>query len=612
MHPAHDATNTTQASYHPRLRELPELRRWLFWVAAIASSLALMVELASRTAQWQPLGSCLALYLAALNLVAWLGLWRHGRGHAAVWVAITAEVSLATQASSANLTQPGPLLAGILATLVWSGLVLRPAHNVVLSATTLPLLLFNGLRLDGAHLVADGSHRLPLVILFLYLAIPIATGAALQRASDLLSRALVRRLADASSREGRLTAHLRSKSSELKDSQAQLLRAQKLETVGTMASGLAHELNNILTPIRGLAELLASGLVGQAQAQHYGRQILKSAISAGRITSSLLAYTWQGAFQPVRTNARDFLTLELLPELSNRLPHGVALKAAIEEDVWIDVDRMQLQHCVTNLVLNASDAMPDGGTINVRLRTRAGACPRPTLSTTATAARPSGGRPRHAVCDVSDEGVGIRPEHLEDIFDPFFTTKAIGAGTGLGLALVQGVVTRHGGSVRVVSRIGQGTTFTLHLPLAALAEPQGSLAREAPDWDPPGPAIMVVMEDIDELDELEEILADHECSPLCCRDVEAAQILLQEAAEQVQALILDTQLDTVEMEARYLVIRRNHPKLPIILLANEPASPATQALIGTDPTRAVRKPLDGRTLTAMLRELLPGSTIAHR
>ncbi|TPV95393.1 MAG: HAMP domain-containing histidine kinase [Myxococcales bacterium FL481] len=576
----------------PELRHVRDLQRGMFALAAGCSWLALVLELRfpSVASHRAPL---LLLYLALLTAASTLAWCRHRDGDASRWAVVVAVFALASAAIALDHNRPATALAGIFGTLLWSGLLVRARVNAMLAASVLPLLWAHGTTIADGTLRDVHGNPLALSVLPVYLALPVVAGAGIQRASSVLSAALLRRLEQAHVRREELLTRLREHDDALQASRAELLRARKLEVVGTMASGLAHELNNILTPVRGLGELLASGLVSQEQAQHYGQRILRSAVAAGRITSSLLTYTWQGPFQPVRTNAREFLELELLPELVKGLPHGVQLDAKLGDDIWIDVDRMQFEHCVTNLVLNAADAMPNGGPIFIQLDT---------WSECDDADAP----PTHAELTVRDRGTGIAPEHLDHIFEPFFTTKAIGAGTGLGLALVQGSVTRHGGMVAVKSHQGVGTSFVLRLPLAAQTGVDVGKPRGTDDWDATGPTVLVVMEDADDLDELEELLVAHHCAPLRCHEPRRALQLVADMASRIQVAVLDLETASVDMRHTYRQLRQAFPRLPVILLSREPTSPKNRQLIGDHPTRCVRKPVDPNALSALLQGFVTG------
>jgi signal transduction histidine kinase/CheY-like chemotaxis protein len=496
----------------------------------------------------------------------------------------------------------GSLLAGVLVALTWTGLMLPVRYNLLIAAYV-PIAV----HLGGAEWVFGVEDmtrpgQLSVALLFVYVAIPVGFGAAVQ----IMIRNSVRRLESQvrafESRQGQLVESLRRNADELEASREQLFQAQKLKTVGTMASGLAHELNNILTPVRGLAELLVGG-VGQEQAQRYGQRILDSALSASQITGALLTYTRQGTFQPVRSNVRQLLQGQILPVLSKSLPRGVWMRVDLARNVSVDVDRVLFQQCVTNLVFNAVDAMPDGGEIRIALSTSSQPC--------GDDPDPKDGIPRSVEITVTDQGSGIEASHLDQIFDPFFTTKGVGAGTGLGLAMVQGTVERHGGRVEVDTEVGRGSKFTIRLPISdpdAMTEtPWPVLAGE-----PKGPVVVVVTEDDDSLDEFEELLETTECSPLCTNDAKAARSLLTDMGDKISLLILDLDLKAVDANALFRSVREMLPELSVILISEEPMGPVIQRMIGAGPTRSVRKPVDPGLFATVLTDLLhPETTYAR-
>ncbi|MCA9701046.1 MAG: response regulator, partial [Myxococcales bacterium] len=378
--------------------------------------------------------------------------------------------------------------------------------------------------------------------------------------------------------------------------------AQKLKTVGTMASGLAHELNNILTPIRGHAELIAEGVSNPEQTRRYGQRILDSAAAAASITGALLTYTRQGTFQPVRSNLRQLLQGQILPVLSKSLPGNVRLKVDLARSVSVDVDRVLFQQAIANLVFNAVDAMPQGGEIVIALSTGS-------RSPTEEDEDEDDGTQRSAVITVTDTGTGIDDEHIEQIFDPFFTTKAVGSGSGLGLAMVMGTVTRHHGRVLVESVLGKGTTFTILLPLAASDDKKDGAHKPWPvlGGDSKGPVVVVLTDDQDALDEFEELLEATECAPICTSDVKGATPLLTEMGDKVDLLILDLEIENADTTRLFKSVRELFPEMPVILLSDQPTDPTVQRMIGAGPTRSVRKPMDGRLFSAMLTDLLhPG------
>ena len=234
--------------------------------------------------------------------------------------------------------------------------------------------------------------------------------------------------------------------------ESELRHAQKMEAVGTLASGIAHDFNNLLTAILGCTELVALHLSDDHPARHSLTLIEKIAEQATGVTRSLLTFAHRAP-----TSKRPVDLLAVLSESSRFL--GRLLPASIERlqdlpdaPVWINADVTQIQQVVMNLTVNARDAMLHGGRLHVSLSTR------PVVA--------DGGVEEEAVLTVSDTGVGMSEEDRTRIFEPFFTTKERGAGTGLGLSVVHGIVADHGGRIDVVSALGKGSTFRVLLPVS--------------------------------------------------------------------------------------------------------------------------------------------------
>ncbi len=229
--------------------------------------------------------------------------------------------------------------------------------------------------------------------------------------------------------------------------QEALEHARRLETIGRFAGGIAHDFNNLLTAILGYSELALQRSEDETL-RRYLEGIQKACERASNLTRQLLAYARRQALQPRRINLTEWLT-ENEELLQRVLPENIRIVPEIEPSEWYVMgDPNQLLQALLNLVVNARDAMPNGGTITLKLGTR----------------QKEG---RTFVClSVSDTGTGIRPEDLPHIFEPFFTTKPLGQGTGLGLSAVEGIVQQLGGFVEVESTLGKGTTFFIYLPPA--------------------------------------------------------------------------------------------------------------------------------------------------
>jgi len=273
---------------------------------------------------------------------------------------------------------------------------------------------------------------------------------------------------------------------ERKELESQLLHSQRLEAVGTLASGVAHDLNNILTPM-----LMASGLLRDKLSEAKDRELMTMLDDGGRrgaaIVRQLLAFSRNLAQDRVPVDPRQLLR-DMAQLMRATFPKEIKV-AEMLADVpgLVEAELNQLHQVLMNLCVNARDAMPSGGTLTLGLG-RTEVPPGADLK----------GGP-HLVLSVTDTGHGIPPELLERIFDPFFTTKPVGKGTGLGLASVHGIVKAHHGFVRVESKPGLGTVFRVFLPardgLAAVPVPAPAPAPAPAANEAPAASILVVDDD---------------------------------------------------------------------------------------------------------------------
>jgi two-component system cell cycle sensor histidine kinase/response regulator CckA len=244
----------------------------------------------------------------------------------------------------------------------------------------------------------------------------------------------------------------------LKTLEAQFTQSQKMEAIGQLAGGIAHDFNNLLTAISGHCDLLM--LRHDAQDPDYAdlAQIHQNANRAAGLVGQLLAFSRKQTLKPQRLDLEEVLS-DLTHLLNRLLGEKVTLRLAHALGLGpIRADRRQLEQVIMNLVVNARDAMPEGG--RVRIETEA-----MTLAAEQQRGRallPAGD---YAVIRVQDSGTGIPPELMDKVFEPFFTTKRVGEGTGLGLSTVYGIVKQSGGFVFVDSTLGQGTTFELWFPV---------------------------------------------------------------------------------------------------------------------------------------------------
>ncbi|HJQ65043.1 MAG TPA: ATP-binding protein [Gemmatimonadales bacterium] len=272
----------------------------------------------------------------------------------------------------------------------------------------------------------------------------------------------------------------------LRQSQEQLLHAQKMEALGRLAGGIAHDFNNLMMAISGYTELVLQDPQLSPTSREDVAQIRRAVFRAAELTQQILAYSRRQMLQPVPVSL-NLLLGEASGMLRRLMPENIELRLALDPklpDVLVDPGHM-LQ-VVMNLALNARDAMPEGGTLAIN-------------TTTVNGQEDGNGTPPSRVhLVVSDSGTGIDPKVLPLIFDPFFTTKPQGEGSGLGLSTVYGIIKQSGGQIDVQSEISRGTTFTITLP-AASPVPVPEFAGEGPGADRSGGEVILVVEDDDQV-----------------------------------------------------------------------------------------------------------------
>ncbi len=246
---------------------------------------------------------------------------------------------------------------------------------------------------------------------------------------------------------------------ERKHVEEQLRQSQKMEAIGSLAGGVAHDFNNLLTAINGYSELVMMGMEDTDPKQELVRSILISGERAAGLTRQLLAFSRKEAIE-TRVQGLNTIVGEMEKMLQRLIEEHVALSTRLDPEAGsIDADRGQVEQVLLNLVVNARDAMPNGGELRVETQ-------HVVLEHPPSDALLPVGPGRYATLTVRDTGTGMTPEVRAKIFEPFFTTKGVGKGTGLGLAVVYGVMKRVGGGIVVRSLPGQGTTFRLYFPEA--------------------------------------------------------------------------------------------------------------------------------------------------
>ncbi|MBR0791995.1 PAS domain S-box protein [Bradyrhizobium manausense] len=239
----------------------------------------------------------------------------------------------------------------------------------------------------------------------------------------------------------------------------QLIQSQKMEAVGQLTGGIAHEFNNMLTVITGTIEILADAVKDSPPLATITRLISDAADRGAALTSSLLSFARKQALQPAEIDVNDLLE-ELSRLLLATFEKKIEIVRKFDGNIWLAfADRGQLSSALLNLAINARDAMPDGGRLMLTTRNVV-------FGVREAVAVGAGYAGDYVEIEVADTGTGIPQAIVERIFDPFFSTKDVGKGTGLGLSMVFGFVKQSGGGIKVKSEEGRGTVFTIYLPKA--------------------------------------------------------------------------------------------------------------------------------------------------
>jgi PAS domain S-box-containing protein len=371
---------------------------------------------------------------------------------------------------------------------------------------------------------------------------------------------------------------------------ALLLQAQKMESIGTLASGIAHDFNNVLLGVIGLTDAAAERL----EPGHPARAELDAVIGAAErgsgLVQQLLAF---GRKQELRVRRIDLRRLleETRAILAHLLPKTVAIESGGTPPPPVVADLVQIGQVLMNLAVNARDAMPDGGTLSLTTGEATVAPKDP--------AHPGVPPGRYAVLTVRDTGTGMTPEVQARIFDPFFTTKEPGAGTGLGLATAYGIVSQHGGAVRVESAPGAGSTFFVYLPAA----PEG--APGEPQAPPRGTETVLLVEDDPMARQvIGRRLAELGYRVLEASDGEEAVALLERGDPPPQLVLCDVVLPGLRARQVAAAARAKAPRARVVFMSGHPESQLAQRGLLAPGNLLVAKNLGPDEIARRLRAVL--------
>ena len=399
-------------------------------------------------------------------------------------------------------------------------------------------------------------------------------------------------------RDGAITSVIETLNdiTERRKLEAQLLQAQKMEAVGRLAGGVAHDFNNILTAIMGYTSLLQARLGSDEQALQYASHILSSSERAAHLTRSLLAFSRKQIINPRPIKLSE--VIERVQSLLSRvIGEDIELRIFLSErEVSVMADPGQIEQVLMNLSTNARDAMAEGGMLLIETELVQ-------LDEQYVRAHDFGQAGTYMVLSVTDTGAGLAADTKERIFEPFFTTKEVGRGSGLGLSIAYGIVKQHNGQINVYSDPGRGTTFRIYLPVV-------DQEAEALDIPPPAPVIggtetILFAEDDEFIRELAlKVLEDGGYTVVLARDGEEALELFMAHSGSIDLVALDVIMPRKNGREVYQAIRERSPSMRALFLSGYTADIIHRKGFLEEGLAFLAKPFSPASLLRKMREVL--------
>ena len=380
--------------------------------------------------------------------------------------------------------------------------------------------------------------------------------------------------------------------------EAQLRQAQKMEAVGQLAGGVAHDINNMLQIIRGYTELALTKVLGTSAANPHLKKVLNAADNASKLTRQLLAFSRREVLQPKALAVNDLIH-NLMDMLHRLLGEDIGLSIRAAENLpSMMADQGMIQQVLVNLCMNARDAMPNGG--DLAIETTLFVVDRAFMDTHGWAVLPE-----YVSISITDSGAGIENQLLAKIFEPFFTTKEAAKGTGLGLSMAYGIIHQHKGAIEVESELGVGSKFTVYLPPSS-ARPEAeapSLKREVSG----GEETILFAEDQEEVLALMQGLLEQKGYRIFpALNGEEALKVFSENPGQFDLIILDMVMPKLSGRSVFEQIRARYPSLPVIFSTGYSSNQLDEEFIRNNAFKLLRKPYSPDDLYHAVREALDG------
>jgi PAS domain S-box-containing protein len=377
----------------------------------------------------------------------------------------------------------------------------------------------------------------------------------------------------------------------------QLRQAQKLESIGRLAGGVAHDVNNLITVMDGYSALLLKNLNPDDALRSHASEITRAVEQVAGLTNQLLAFSRGQVIHPIVLDLNGVVT-DMVGLLRRLIGEHIEIVTVLDPSLGqVMADPGQIQQVLMNLAANARDAMTDGGRLQLETRNV-------DVDEQAAAANPDAVPGRSILLTVSDSGIGMDEETLQHAFEPFFTTKEHGKGTGLGLSSVYGIIRQSGGWIEVCSQLHKGTSFRIYLPCID-AQPVSKQRAAAPPMEPGGNETLLLVEDQDALRRMvRTVLASYGYNVLEASDGQMASVLAKEYPGEIALLLTDLVLPGTNGKDLSEQLRLSRPGLKTLLMSGWAPEAALSRGELKSGVAFIAKPFTPAVLAAEVREVL--------
>jgi PAS domain S-box-containing protein len=387
---------------------------------------------------------------------------------------------------------------------------------------------------------------------------------------------------------------------ELQEKGEQLYQAQKMESVGRLAGGVAHDFNNMLMVIMGFSDIALNQLDSRDEVRRCLEKIKDAGRRSANLTSQLLAVGREQVLEPKRINLNHILA-EMEEILRRVIRENIEVTNRFEEDLGVVfVDPVQIEQVMLNLAINASDAMPDGGELTIETSNI-------DLDSDFICKHPEAGSGPYALLTVSDSGIGMDQATLSRIFEPFFTTKQVGVGTGLGLAMVYGVVKQSGGFIWAYSEPGMGTSFRIYLPRVPGEDSESEMAQAVSTLSEGGSETILLVEDEQMVLNLTaSVLKDAGYRVVIASTPKQALEKMAHQTSPIHIMITDVVMPGMSGPALADTLVSEYPEMKLIFMSGYTNAAVVENRFIRPGSAFLQKPFSPDALKAKIRELLDG------